>query len=247
MCLAGELRNQIYNMLVDELPTTISPECLPKYPALASTTKQIRQEILSIPLSRTTVQLVSNSSLWSLDAFLLSINNGRAMIFKVQLPDFAQLASSRPRADELMDFLTSLPNLTELKIIIRLDHVQLPLVTNGHDEKDDEEQSAEDNAGDNDENDAEIKALAERVVQFAQDHALSRLGDLARLNKITVICEPGDTDIVDPRKLALFEGVMHWMASMFCFAHSSQAVSQIPVIWTEDMTAAAGFSFGIRR
>lgn len=241
MSLAGEVRNQIYEIFIQELPPASSPECLLKNPAFALSNERIRQELMTLILSKTTVIIVSLPSLWPFSTFLQSIHTGMTLITKIEIPDFTELASSPPRAGTLMDFLVSLPNITELKITVRLDHVQLPLVTNGQGKEGDAD------AGHIEGNDTEIGVSAQRVSQFTREHGLSRLGELARLKQITVMCEPGDSDILELWKWAIVEGLGPWMAKMFQLANSGQPISRVPILWTEGMTAVAGFCFDVRQ
>jgi hypothetical protein len=251
MCLAPELRNQIYNILIDDIPETAFPGCLRECPALASTNKIIRREFLTLLLSRRSVTIWSICSLSAFNVFLQSLHNGHAMISQVNLPDFAELASSRPRAEEVMDFLNGLPNLTELKIVFRLDHIQLPQVASHHQKADGCRSRQRAIVHNNREKNPEVLKFRTLVEQFAHDHALFRLDGLRRVKKITVTCEPGDIHISNVpyhhRKLAIFAGVIPLMERMFVMASPPIRVTERSVNWSRDVTGLAGVRFFFRQ
>jgi hypothetical protein len=124
----GEVRNDVYQAIIDSLPSPITPAIL-HHVGLAQTNKQIREEFITFILGKVSIEIPTTSSLWGLDTLLHTLPSpqiGRNMITHLQLPRFSEMGCTPSRASEIMDFCLSLQSLKTVTMTLDLDYLQMP-------------------------------------------------------------------------------------------------------------------------
>ncbi|KAF2279649.1 uncharacterized protein EI97DRAFT_183003 [Westerdykella ornata] len=222
--IPGEIRNPIYDFIIDDLPDTISVENIRRLPALALTNKQIREEFISRLFCRKFVDIPTTSSLWALESLIFDTPlrpHALDMITHIRLPDFCEIASSPTRASEVFDACNWLPNVRSLQLNLLLDPIKLPILRNpslspGH--------------------------IVERV---AEALGLDKLVKIQQLGFLSVLCVLEDCGLEIRNSEALLEELGSWIGDRLDRAESVSAVEGSVAILGDARTGLIGF--GISR
>lgn len=218
--LPGEIRNNIYHYVVDNLPTpyTTSPKSLRKTSNLAQASKLVRKEYNSFVARHATHRISSISSLWALDSIIYSgqsADDTRRLITSVHFSKYCEMASSPSRAFETMDLCRSLPNLKALRLDLSLDYLQMPYIF--YHSVNDSDESDEDEAQVDHTNSVTTLATLDATSKVIENYALTQILHLPRLKALTLTCKPGEGGS-DPVAVAAFRNLRPWFEFAF---HSS--------------------------
>jgi hypothetical protein len=167
-------------------------------PNLGYVNRQVYLEIVSYLLSDWRVEMRMEEDIIYFDNILhyMPISMGYHSVKKIAFIHFSQYASTRARALLFIDFLKHLPNIEELLLTMRLDHMHMHDSTPGCCEH------------------AFLMGYTsvKTAEQMATKYSLAMLSELERLSVVMIHCEWSPS--IDPRPLTLsaFFDVQEWLA-----------------------------------
>lgn len=204
LSLPGEARNIIYIFIISNLPSlTVSassnklgytPHAITHVTSLLATNRQICYEFLSMFLHERLI-ITSTATLWYLESLLslLPAQMGWSHVIDIAFLDFCTSAHSPNHAREIMDFLSNLPSLLQVTMVIRLDQLQYPILTNFEDGF------------------AVTRSMVLKSVdQVADEYALGKLVRMRGLANINFVVMRGDNAFYSDI-LWLFWGLVDWL------------------------------------